>query len=83
MKKIFESGWVAQGETADKIHVFQFESEDEFWEFEAMNHIGRCDYFGVFDQALYEVAPGALYYTYRFDSNISFVIMYETQGFNV
>jgi len=83
MKKIFESDWVFRGESADKISVFQFENEDEFWEFSDMNHMEKCEYFGVFDTSGYEVAPGATGYSYDFEYNCSFVIMTETQTLNV
>ena len=83
MKKIFESEWIAHDECADKIHVFQIESDDEFWAISDMSHEEKCQYFNVFDSHGYEVAPGGVYNTYEFDNNISFVTMFETQGLNI
>lgn len=83
MKKIFESEWVHDDECSDKIHVFQFENEDEFWEFDEMNHTERCEYFGVFDNSGYFIEPGGTYEEYTFEYNMSFVMMFERRGLNV
>lgn len=83
MKKIFESDWVHRDECSDKVHVFQIENDDEFWEISEMSHEEKCKYFNVFDSSGYEVAPGAVYHTYDFDNNISFVTMFETRGLNI
>lgn len=83
MKKIFESGWVYHDKSADRVVVFQFENDDEYWEFSNMNFMERCEYFGVFDIFGYEVAPGAMGYSYDFENSLSFVTMIETQTLNV
>jgi hypothetical protein len=83
MKKIFESEWVFHDDYSQQVTVFQFENEDEYWEFSTMNHMEKCEYFGVFDTSGYEVAPGAMGYSYDFNYNSSFVTMTETQSLNV
>lgn len=83
MKKIFESHWNIHDESGDRVYVYEIENDDEFWEIEAMNHKEKCEYFNVFDESGYDVAPGAVYYTYDFYNNISFVTMYERKAFNV
>ena len=83
MKKIFESGWVHYDECSDKVHVFQFENEDEFFEFSDMNHMERCEYFNVFDNTGSFIEPGGTYKEYEFEYNMSFVTMFERIGLNV
>ena len=83
MKKIFESQWNSWDETAEKIHVYELENDQEYWEFEAMSHEEKCEYFDVFDQSGYEVRPGAVYYTYVFDHTCHHVVMYERGALNV
>ena len=43
----------------------------------------KCEYFGVFDQAGYFVAPGAQYFTYEFHTTRKHVIVTETVSYNV
>lgn len=85
MKKIYESEFYSHTnyESAERLILYQFEDDDEYWDFSDMTHKERCDYFGVFDQRGYDVAPGARYYTYAFDYSLSHVIMYETSAMNV
>lgn len=85
MKKIYESEFHSHTnyESAERIIVYQLAGDDEYWDFSNMNHKERCDYFGVFDEGGYNVAPGARYYTYSFDYSTSHVIMYETIAMNV
>ena len=85
MKKIFESDLhnYDDYESAERVIVCQIESDDEYWDFANMSHKERCEYFGVFDEGGYDVAPGARYYTYSFDYTTRYVIMYETVALNV
>lgn len=85
MKKIFESEphtafiW----ESVEKVSIYQIKDEEEYDMFVNMSHRERCEYFDVFDEGGYDVAPGARYYTYSFDYSCSHVIMYETLSMNV
>ena len=85
MKKIFESDLhnYDDYESAERVIVYQIESDDEYWDFSNMSHKERCEHFGVFDEGGYDVAPGARYYTYSFDYTTRYVIMYETAALNV
>lgn len=83
MKKIFESQWNSWDETAEKIHVYEMESDQEYWDFEDMSYEEKCQYFNVFDQSGYYVRPGAEYYTYAFDYTTHHVVMYERCALNV
>ena len=83
MKKIYESPLNGWSEKAERVHVFALENDDEFWEIYNMTHGDKCDYFGVFDEFGYDVAPGALYNTYDFSVSSNHVIMYETFAYNV
>jgi hypothetical protein len=85
MKKIYESEFHNHDnyESAERVIVYQLTSNDEYWRFLDMTHKERCDFFGVFDEAGYDVAPGAKYRTYAFDYSGNHVIMYETIAWNV
>ena len=83
MKKIFESELNSVGDyySAEKVHVYALESNDEFWELDDMNHDEKCDYFDVYEE--HGVAPGAKYHRYDFDLYCNYIIMVETIGINV
>ena len=81
MKKIFESELRGENESAQKIHVYELSSEDEYWEFENMNFNEKCEYCGVAEATC--VMPGALYHSYMFDNSCTYVVMYETVAYNV
>lgn len=83
MKKIYESPLNGWDESAERVHVYALESDNEYWELKEMTHKERCDYFGVFDDTGYDVMPGALYHTYSFDFGSNHIIMYETVAYNV
>lgn len=82
MKKIFESGF--HGDdcwSAQRIHVYQFESSQEYFEFSDMSHNEMCNCCGV-DEEVGDV-PGALYHKYSFDCSATYAVMYETAVYNV
>ena len=83
MKKIYESPLNGWDESAERIHVYALENDDEYWALKEMTHKERCDWFDVFDEFDYEVAPGAMYKTYSFDFSSNYVIMHETVAYNV
>lgn len=83
MKMIYESPLNGWDESAERIYVYELESDDEFWELYEMTFKEKCDYFRVFDQTGYFVEPGAKYYTYSFVVECNHVIMIETVAYNV
>ena len=83
MKKIFESEWNSWDESAEKIHIFELENDDEFWMLEDMSFEERCDHFGVRESMGWSVAPGAVGYSYSFIVKNYHVIMIETGTLNV
>lgn len=83
MKKIYESPLNGWDESAERIYVYELESSDEFWELYDMSFDDKCKYFGVFDETLHFVEPGAKYYTYSFAIERKHVIMIETVAYNV
>lgn len=83
MKKIYESPLHGWDESAERIYVYELEDSDEFWKLYEMTFEERCEYFGVFDQTGYFVAPGAKYYTYEFHLTRKHIIMMENVAYNV
>lgn len=83
MKKIYESPLNGCYESAERIHVYAIDSDDELWEIEAMSHEDRCDYFDVFDETGCHILPGAVYHTYKFDITKNYVVVTETVALNV
>ena len=83
MKKIYESPLNGWDDSAERVHVYALENDEEFWEIEGMNHIDRCDYFDVFDETGCHVLPGGVVHTYSFDISTKHVIVYETISLNV
>lgn len=83
MKKIYESPLNGWDESAEQIYVYELESVDEFWDLHDMSFEEKCEYFGVFDQTGYFIAPGAQYYTYEFKVTRKHVMVIETVAYNV
>ena len=83
MKKIFESPLNGWDESATKIHVYALESDDEYWELNAMKWDELCDCFDVREEPGLSVAPGALYHRYDFHLEGNHIIVYETIAYNV
>lgn len=83
MKKIYESPLNSWDESAEKIHIFALENDDEYWELESMSFEEKCEYFGVRESMGWSVAPGAVGYSYDFIVKGYHVIMIETSTLNV
>lgn len=83
MKMIYESPLNGWDESAEIIHVYELDDADEFWKLYEMAFEEKCEYFGVFDQTGYVVAPGAKYYTYEFNLTRKHMIVTETVAYNV
>ena len=83
MKKIYESPLNGWDESAERIHVYELESSEEFWDIYGMSFEEKCTHFCVVDQTGCFVAPGAKYYTYSFVVERKHVIVVETVAYNV
>lgn len=83
MKKVFESKVNGFDEQAEIVTVFQLDSGEEEKQLYEMNEQELCDLLGVFDESGYEVAPGAVYHTYRFYLTGAFLIMNDIIALNV
>lgn len=83
MKKLFESNYSGFDESATKVTIYEFESEEECQEFYEMEYSERCSYFNVFDESGYEVMPGASYHTYDFSITGGILVMFDRIALNV
>ena len=59
MRNVFKSKWHGGNESIERIHVYEFDNEDEFWEFESMTFEEKCNLFDVFENT---PMPGGTYY---------------------
>ena len=82
MKKIYESPLNGWDESAERIHIYALENDDEYWELKEMTHNDLCVYFGMWEYGN-DVAPGAIYYRYEFEVTCNHVIITETVAYNV
>ena len=81
MKKIYESPLNGWSESAERIHIYALESEEEYWEISEMRFDHRCEMCNVSEE--YNVAPGAQYHRYDFYLEGNHLIMVETVALNV
>jgi hypothetical protein len=83
MRKIFESKLYSYGdsETAERIHVYEFENDNEYDELYDMEYAEICEYVGVVPCGI--VAPGDIYHHYRFSFESKHLIMVEIVGRNI
>ncbi len=81
MKKIFESELHGWDESAERVHVYALESDEEFFELDEMNFDERCEVFGVCEENY--VAPGAMYHKYSFCLEGNHMIITERVAYNV
>jgi hypothetical protein len=80
MKNIFTSKWHGRDESIERVHVYEFDNSDEFWEFESMTFEEKCDLFDVYET---NAAPGGVYYRYDFYNTTYHAVMFETKALNV
>ena len=80
MKNIFTSKWHGSDESIERVHVYEFDNSDEFWEFESMTFDEKCDLFDVYEN---NPGPGGIYYRYDFYNTTYHVVMFETKAINV
>lgn len=83
MKKIYESPLNGWDESAEKIHVYALDENDDWFGFYEMTKDELCEYFGVREEPDYAVAPGGLYHRYDFKLTSTHIIMIEKVAYNV
>ena len=81
MKKIYESPLNGWNESAERVHIYALESDDEFWKIDEMNFDERCCMCNVREED--SVPPGAQYHKYSFCLELNHFIMTETIALNV
>ena len=83
MKMIYESPLNGWDESAERIYLYELESDEEYWKFYEMKFEEKCDFFRVFDQTGYFIMPGAKYYRYEFKLTSNHIMMIEKVAYNV
>lgn len=83
MKHIYTSPLCGWDESADRVFVYELESEEEIWDFREMTFEQKCDLFNVYEEPDYAIDPGAMYHRYNFNLTGTHVIMTETIALNV
>ena len=83
MKKIYESPLNSWDESAERVTVFALESDEEFFELDAMNHMEKLEYFGLYECTGWAVAPGDVSCTYSFNLSGHHMTVYECLTLNV
>lgn len=66
MKLLYTSPLCGFDESAERIYVYEFENEDEFWELNDMTFEEKCELFGVYEEPDYAILPGGVYHRYDF-----------------
>ena len=82
MKKIYESPLNGWSESAERIHIYAIESEDERCDLKEMSNYELQKHFGMSNPG-YEVRPGAMYFVYEFAITDNHVIITEFVAYNV
>lgn len=83
MERIYKSPLNGCGESAERIYIYTMDSDDEYWEISNMSHEEKCEYFDVFDETGYHIAPSAVSHSYEFTLTSHHVIITETLTRNV
>lgn len=83
MRKIYESPLNGWDESAERIHVYALDENDDWYELKDMTEDELCALLGVHEEPDYAVAPGGLYHRYAFDITRNHVVMTETIALNV
>ena len=82
MKKIYESPLNGWDESAERIHIYELENDDEYWDLKEMSFNELQEHFGMYEPC-WEVRPGAMYSRYDFKVTGNHVIIMETVAYNV
>lgn len=83
MKKIYESPLNGWDESAERIHLYALDNDEEYLALEDMTYEEKCEYFDVCCQSGCYVAPGALYRTYSFCVHSNHAVIIEYVAYNV
>jgi hypothetical protein len=81
MKKIYESPLNGWDESAERIHIYALDENDDWWEFDAMTEEDWCNYFNMYND--YSVAPGAIYHRYHFNLENNHIVITENIAYNI
>lgn len=82
MKKIYESPLNGWDESAERIHIYALESDDEWWNLIEMSHKELQEYFGMYEPSC-EVPPGTMYSIYNFEIERTHAVVSEIVALNV
>ena len=82
MKKIYESPLNGWNESAERIHIYAFESEEEYLDVKEMSNYELQEHFGMYNPG-YEVRPGAMYFVHEFHITNNHVVITEFVAYNV
>ncbi len=82
MKKIYESPLNGWDESAERIHIYVIENDEEYYELREMSHLELQEVFGMYEPC-WEVRPGAMYSRYEFEVTNNHVVITETVACNV
>ena len=82
MKKIYESPINGWSESAERIHIYALENEEEHTRLKEMSNYELQERFEMYNPG-YEVRPGAMYFVYEFEITNNHVVITEFIGYNV
>lgn len=82
MKKIYESPLNGWDESAERMHIYALESEEEYNLLKEMSNYELQEHFWMYNPG-YEVRPGAMYFFYGFDITNNHVVITEFVAYNV
>ena len=82
MKKIYESQLNGWDESAERIHVYALDNEEEHSMLKEMSNYELQEHFGMYNPG-YEVRPGAMYFVYEFEVTNNYAIIKEFVAYNV
>ena len=82
MKKVYETPLNGWDESAERLHIYALEDNDEYWHLKEMTFFDLCRYFDICEPGCY-VLPGSTYSRYEFEVTSNHVIITETVAYNV
>ena len=82
MKKVYETPLNGWDESAERIHIYALEDNDEYWSLKEMTFFKLCEHFGVCEPGC-GVMPGSIYSRYEFEITSNHVIITEAFAYNV
>ena len=82
MTKIYESQLNGWDESAERIHIYSLDNEEEHTMLKEMSNYELQEHFGMYNPG-YEVRPGAMYFVYTFEITNNHAIITEFVAYNV